>query len=63
MFKRVMCSIVLLLMVIGFVTADEFDAAITDASPVFTKRADGTTCFTLADGYYYVEVASEKELP
>src|SRR5260370_39095231 len=39
MFKRVVCSLVLLLMVIGFVTAEEFDAAITDASRAFTKRA------------------------
>jgi len=39
MFKRVMCSLVLPLMVIGFVTAEEFDGAINDASRAFTKRA------------------------
>jgi hypothetical protein len=39
MVTRIMGSIVLVLMAIGFATADEFDAAITDASRAFTKMA------------------------
>jgi hypothetical protein len=39
MFKWVVCSIVLLLTVIGFAAGDEFEAAITDPSRAFTKRA------------------------
>jgi hypothetical protein len=39
MLKWGMCSIVLPLMVIGAAAADEFDAAINDASRAFTKRA------------------------
>jgi len=39
MFKKVMCSLVLSLTVIGFVTAEEFDGAINDTSRAFTKRA------------------------